>query len=45
MAGLTAVLFIVFTAYRLYEEAIPRLVRAEETTYENLASGFWWRRW
>ena len=36
MAGLTAVLFIVFTAYKLYEEAIPRLLRAEETTYENL---------
>ncbi|HEX6299372.1 MAG TPA: cation diffusion facilitator family transporter [Acidimicrobiia bacterium] len=37
VAGLTAaVLFIAFTAYKLYEEAIPRLFRAEETTYENL---------
>jgi cation diffusion facilitator family transporter len=37
VAGLTAaVLFVAFTAYKLYEEAIPRLFRAEETSYENL---------
>lgn len=37
VAGLTAgVLFIAFTAYKLYEEAIPRLFRAEQATYENL---------
>lgn len=29
-------LFISFTSYKLYEESIPRLFRAEETAYQNL---------
>jgi cation diffusion facilitator family transporter len=36
-AGLVAAtLFISFTSYKLYEESIPRLFRAEETAYKNL---------
>jgi cation diffusion facilitator family transporter len=37
VAALTAAtLFISFTSYRLYEEAIPRLFAPEETTFNNL---------
>jgi cation diffusion facilitator family transporter len=37
VAALTAsILFISFTSYKLYEEAIPRLFRPQETAYENL---------
>jgi cation diffusion facilitator family transporter len=37
VAGLiAATLFIAFTAYQLYVEAIPRLFSSEEATYENL---------
>lgn len=37
MAALVAAtLFISFTSYKLYEEAIPRLFHPEETTYQNL---------
>ncbi len=35
-ALVAATLFISFTSYKLYEEAIPRLFRAAETTYQNL---------
>jgi len=31
-----ATLFISFTSYKLYEEAIPRLFRPEEASYQNL---------
>lgn len=31
-----ATLFISFTAYKLYEEAVPRLVRPVDAAYENL---------
>lgn len=34
-ALVAATLFISFTALRLYEEAIPRLVRSEAVTYDN----------
>ena len=37
VAGLVAaVLFVSFTAYKLYEEAIPRLFRPEPAAYANL---------
>jgi len=36
-ALVAATLFISFTSYKLYEEAIPRLFQAEEVAYENLA--------
>lgn len=36
-ALVAATLFISFTAYKLYEEAIPRLFQTEEVTYENLS--------
>ncbi len=37
MAALVAAtLFISFTSYKLYEEAIPRLFRPEEATHQNL---------
>jgi cation diffusion facilitator family transporter len=37
IAGLVAAtLFISFTSFRLYEEAIPRLIWPEERTYQNL---------
>jgi cation diffusion facilitator family transporter len=32
-----ATLFISFTSYKLYEEAIPRLFQTEEVAYENLS--------
>ena len=35
-ALVAATLFISFTSYKLYEEAIPRLFRAGEATYQNL---------
>jgi ferrous-iron efflux pump FieF len=35
-ALVAAVLFISFTSFELYREAIPRLVRPEATAYENL---------
>lgn len=35
-ALVAATLFISFTALRLYEEAIPRLVRSEAVTYDNV---------
>ena len=35
-ALVAATLFISFTSYKLYEEAIPRLFRSEETSYQNL---------
>ncbi|NJD30232.1 MAG: cation transporter [Chloroflexi bacterium] len=35
-ALVAAILFISFTAYKLYEEAIPRLFASEAATYENL---------
>lgn len=35
-ALVAATLFISFTSYKLYEEAIPRLFRTSETTYQNL---------
>jgi cation diffusion facilitator family transporter len=35
-ALVAATLFISFTSYKLYEEAIPRLFRPEEATYQNL---------
>jgi cation diffusion facilitator family transporter len=36
-ALVAATLFISFTSYKLYEEAIPRLFQTEEVIYENLA--------
>lgn len=35
-ALVAATLFISFTSFKLYEEAIPRLFRPEEATYQNL---------
>src|SRR5512139_301081 len=35
-ALVAATLFISFTSYKLYEEAIPRLFKPGEATYENL---------
>ena len=35
-ALVAATLFISFTSYKLYEEAIPRIFRPEEVTYQNL---------
>ena len=35
-ALVAATLFISFTSYKLYEEAIPRLLRPEEATYQNV---------
>ena len=35
-ALVAAILFISFTAYKLYEEAIPRLFASQPGTYENL---------
>jgi cation diffusion facilitator family transporter len=35
-ALVAATLFISFTSYKLYEEAIPRLFASDETTYQNL---------
>ncbi len=35
-ALVAATLFISFTSLRLYEEAVPRLFRAEEASYQNL---------
>src|SRR5512134_887205 len=35
-ALVAATLFISFTSYKLYEEAIPQLFRAGEGTYQNL---------
>jgi cation diffusion facilitator family transporter len=35
-ALVAATLFISFTSYKLYEEAIPRLFHPEEATYQNL---------
>lgn len=35
-ALVAATLFISFTSYKLYEEAIPRLLRGGEATYQNL---------
>ena len=35
-ALVAATLFISFTSFKLYEEAIPRLFRAEDATYKNL---------
>jgi len=35
-ALVAATLFISFTSFRLYEEAIPRLISREETPYQNL---------
>lgn len=35
-ALVAAILFISFTSYKLYEESIPRLFRAGETTYQNI---------
>lgn len=35
-ALVAATLFISFTSYKLYEEAIPRLFQAGEATYQNL---------
>lgn len=35
-ALVAATLFISFTAYKLYEEAIPRLFRSPETSYQHL---------
>lgn len=35
-----ATLFISFTALRLYEEAIPRLFRSEEASYDNVGVAF-----
>ncbi|HKZ83698.1 MAG TPA: cation diffusion facilitator family transporter [Anaerolineae bacterium] len=35
-ALVAATLFISFTSYKLYEEAIPRLFQSEEATYQNL---------
>ena len=32
-----ATLFVSFTSFKLYEEAIPKLFRAEETPYQNLS--------
>ena len=36
-ALVAATLFVSFTSFKLYEEAIPKLFRAEETPYQNLA--------
>lgn len=37
VAGLVAAVFFVsFTAYKLYEESIPRLFHADEASYQNL---------
>jgi len=36
-ALVAATLFISFTAYKLYEEAVPRLFQAEKVAYENLS--------
>lgn len=36
-ALVAATLFISFTSYKLYEEAIPRLFQTEEVAYENLS--------
>jgi cation diffusion facilitator family transporter len=36
-ALVAATLFISFTSYKLYEEAIPRLFQTEEVVYENLS--------
>lgn len=36
-ALVAATLFISFTSYKLYEEAIPRLFRSEEASYQNLS--------
>lgn len=35
-ALVAATLFISFTSFKLYEEAIPRLFKSEETAYQNL---------
>jgi len=35
-ALVAATLFISFTSYKLYEEAIPRLFKAQEASYQNL---------
>src|SRR5512134_3836538 len=35
-ALVAATLFISFTSYKLYEEAIPRLLKPSETAYQNL---------
>ena len=35
-ALVAATLFISFTSYKLYEESIPRLFKAEGTTYQNV---------
>jgi cation diffusion facilitator family transporter len=36
-ALVAATLFISFTSFELYREAVPRLFKAEETTYQNLS--------
>lgn len=36
-ALVAATLFISFTSFKLYEEAIPRLLRPEEASYQNLS--------
>ena len=36
-ALVAATLFVSFTSFKLYEEAIPKLFRAEETPYQNLS--------
>ena len=36
-ALVAATLFVSFTSFKLYEEAIPKLFRAEETVYQNLS--------
>ncbi|HWU39476.1 MAG TPA: cation transporter, partial [Candidatus Acidoferrum sp.] len=35
-ALVAATLFVSFTSFKLYEEAIPKLFRAEEAAYQNL---------
>lgn len=36
-ALVAATLFVSFTSYKLYEEAIPKLLRPRESTYQNLS--------
>jgi len=40
-ALVAATLFLSFTSYKLYEEAIPRLFWAEQTAYRNLWLAVW----